>query len=209
LKGIHLLLAASCALAAAHQAQATAATYDVVVNTQSVAGTHGSLDFNFNPGPFGAQAAHAVLTSWSSDGTLAGAPLLTGDASGDVAGGLALNNDAAYNDAFQAITFGNSLTFKLSLSGSAIDSPDHSSLSGSSFAFSVFGDPAGTLPILTSDTADGFAYVVNVNLDGSTTAFDYLLSATTVPEPASAAFIPLGIVALLAGTAFSSRSKRR
>ena len=208
MKGIHLFLAASFGLATALQAHATVVTYDVVVDTQSVAGTEGSLDFNFNAGPFGAQAARVTLNGWSSNGMLVGAATLTGDAAGNLVGGLALDNGAAYNDAFQGITFGKSLTFQVSLSGPAIDSPDRSSLSGSSFAFSVFGDPSGTKPILTSNTVDGFAYVVDINLDGTTTAIDYLPATTTVPEPTSAGLLSLGIVALLVIAAFSSRARR-
>jgi hypothetical protein len=33
----------------------------------------------------------------------------------------------------------------------------------------MFFDPAGTVPVLTITTTDGFAFTVDVNLDGTTT----------------------------------------
>ena len=48
----------------------------------------------------------------------------------------------------------------------ALSTPDGVSTSGSAFAFSMFSDPAGTIPALTTDTTDGFALTVGVNLDG-------------------------------------------
>ena len=47
-------------------------TYDVTVDTSSIAGTMGSLDFNFNPGPLVTQAASLQIIDFTSDGTLAG-----------------------------------------------------------------------------------------------------------------------------------------
>ena len=69
-------------------------------------------------------------------------------------------------------------------------------MSGSVFAFSMFSDPAGIMPVLTSDTTDGFAFTIDVNLDGSTTVNDFSSQATvgaagagqpsSTPEPGSA-----------------------
>ena len=41
------------------------------------------------------------------------------------------------------------------------------------FAFSMFSDIAGIVPALTTDTAEGLTFIVNVNPDGSTTVTDY------------------------------------
>ena len=46
----------------------------------------------------------------------------------------------------------------------------------------MLGDPAGTIPVLTTDTTGGFAFLINVNLDGSTTVLNYSLETTVVPE---------------------------
>lgn len=165
-------------------------TYDVTVNTSSISGTAGSLDFNFNPGPLTTQAASLQILDFSSNGSLAGSPALTGDVSGTLPGTLTFDNGTVFNDYFEGFTYGSTLSFAASLYGPALSSPDGVSLSGSTFAFSMFSDSAGTIPVLTSDTVDGFASTVNVNLDGSTTVTNYseqtsVLPSATTPEPSS------------------------
>jgi hypothetical protein len=155
--------------------------YTVTVNTTPVSGQVGSLDFNFNPGPLTAQAASLNILNFSGDGVLAGSPQLTGDIAGTLPGTLAFDNGAPFNDYFEGFTFGTVLSFDVSLFGPALSSPDGISTSGSTFAFSMFGDAAGTIPVLTTDIVNGFAFVVNVNLDGTTTATSFIQT----PEPDS------------------------
>lgn len=157
-------------------------TYTVTVNTSSIAGTAGSLDFNFNPGPLVTQAASLQVLSFAGSGTLAGSPTLTGDVAGALPATLTFDNGTGFNDYFEGFTFGSTLSFTVSLYGPALSSPDGVSTSGSTFAFSMFSDAAGTIPALTTDTTDGFAFTVNVNLDGTTTATD-LSSQTGVGPP--------------------------
>jgi len=108
-----------------------------------------------------------------------------------------------FNDYFEGFTFGSTLSFDVSLYGPALSSPDGTSTSGSTFAFSMFSDAAGTTPTLTSDTTDGFAFTVAVNLDGTTTVTDYssetsVVAATgpvgVVPEPNNIVLILAAIV---------------
>ena len=74
-------------------------TYDVTVNTSSIFGTTGSLDFNFNPGPFTTQLAQLQILSFTSDGTLAEAcPCGTGDVSGQLPATLTFDNGSGLND---------------------------------------------------------------------------------------------------------------
>jgi hypothetical protein len=176
-------------------------TYDVTVNTSSIAGAAGSLDFNFNPGPLVSQLAQLQILAFTSDGTLAGAcPCISGDVTGQLPATLTFDNGTGFNDYFDDFTYGTTISFALSLYGPALSSPDGVSTSGSTFAFSMFGDPAGTVPVLTSDTADGFAFTVNVNLDGTTTATDFS-SQTNLQQQTSAVPEPGGFVLL--GTAIS------
>jgi len=153
-------------------ASAATATYVVTVNTSSLSGKTGSLDFNFNPGPLVTQSASVQISNFSSDGTPQASPTLAGDATGALPASLSFNNAMGLNDYFQGFTFGSTLSFQVILSGAALTSPDGVSTSGSSFAFSIFSDAAGTMPALTSDTTNGFGFIVNVNLDGSTTVID-------------------------------------
>jgi len=176
-------------------------TYNVTVDTSSISGTSGSLDFQFNPGPLTTQAASLQILDFSSDGSLAGSPSLTGDVSGALPGTLTYDNGTAYNDYFEDFTYGTTLSFEVILYGPALSSPDGVSTSGSTFAFSMFSDPAGTIPTLTTDTAGGFAATVNVNLDGTTTITDpsietSVASSTVIPEPPSLLLLATGLMGL-------------
>jgi len=175
-------------------------TYDVTVNTSSISGTAGSLDFNFNPGPLVTQAASLQILSFSGDGTLAGSPTLTGGVAGALPATLTFDNGSGFNDYFEGFTFGSTLSFDVSLYGPALSSPDGVSTSGSTFAFSMFSDSAGTISVLTSDTIDGFAFTVDVNLDGTTTVSDF--SSQTVVEPAGSS-VPEPSTFVLMGTAMA------
>src|SRR5271157_105570 len=165
-------------------------TYGVTVDTSSILGTAGSLDFNFNPGPLVTQAASLQILSFSSDGSLAGGPSLTGDVSGALPATVTFDNGSGFNDYFEGFTYGSTLTFRVYLYGPALCCPDGTSTSGSTFAFSMFSDPAGTIPVLTTDTVNGFAFTVDVNLDGTSTVTNFspetsIVAVSAVPEPSS------------------------
>ena len=173
-------------------AMATPITYDVTVNTSSISGTPGSLDFNFNPGFLGTtQLAQLQILSFTSDGTLANCAANvqgycpTGDVTGQLPSTLTFVNDTTFNDYFDGFTYGSTISFAVSLSGPALSSPDGVSTSGSTFAFSMFSDAAGTVPVLTSDTTDGFAFTIDVNLDGSTTVTNYSAQTSVTPTMGS------------------------
>ena len=176
-------------------------TYNVTVDTSSISGTSGSLDFQFNPGPLTTQAASLQILEFSSDGSLAGSPALTGDVGGALPGTLTFDNGTQFNDYFDDFTFGSTLSFQVSLYGPALSSPDGVSTSGSDFAFSMFSDPPGTIPTLTTDTVDGFAGTINVNLDGTTTVTDpsiqtIIASSTVIPEPSNLLLMATGFCGL-------------
>jgi hypothetical protein len=198
-----IVLLAALGLTFAASASAEPITYNVTVNTTSIAGTAGSLDFNFNPGPLATQAASLQILGFSSNGTLVGSPSLTGDASGTLPGTLTFDNGTGFNDYFEGLTFGSTLSFEVSLFGPALSSPDGVSTSGSTFAFSMFSDSAGTIPVLTTDTTQGFASTIDVNLDGSTTVtnFSTQTATSTVPEPGGLVLL-LGAITTLRAFAF-------
>lgn len=175
----------------------------VTVDTSSINGTAGSIDFNFNPGTFVSQSASLQILNFSSDGALAGPPAITGDVSGALPGTLTFDNGTALNDYFEGFTFGNVLKFDVSLYGPALSSPDGTSTSGSSFAFSMFSDPAGATPALTSDDMNGIAFSINVNLDSSTTLTTFSsqtnveAAGVTVPEPGGLAATMLFLLGMI------------
>ncbi|HTB91652.1 MAG TPA: NF038129 family PEP-CTERM protein [Candidatus Sulfotelmatobacter sp.] len=176
-------------------------TYDFTVNTSSVTGQAGSLDFQFNPGALLTQSASLQILNFSSNGTL-GSSVLTGDTSGALPGTVLFNNGSGFNDYFTGFTYGSTITFAVNLFGPAVVTPDGVSTSGSTFAFSLFSDPAGTVPVLTSDTVNGFAALVNVNLDGSTTLTNnssqlaISTPTTPAPEPGSLLLLASGLASL-------------
>ena len=67
-------------------------TYDVSVNTVSISGTPGSFDIEFNPGPLVTQAASLQILNFTSNGMLAGSPVLTGDVAGTLPGTVTFDN---------------------------------------------------------------------------------------------------------------------
>src|SRR5437879_7504439 len=89
-------------LFAASLAWADPITYDVSVNTSAISGTSGSLEFQFNPGGLDTQAASLQILNFTSDGTLAGSPAVTGDVSGTLPGTLTFDNGAFFNDYFRS-----------------------------------------------------------------------------------------------------------
>jgi len=186
--------------------------FSFVVDTSSIAGTAGSLDFNFNAGPLTSQSALADILNFSSDGSLAGSPILTGDVLGALPSTVTFDNGGAFNDYFDGFTFGSTLAFEVRLYGPAVNSPDGVSTSGSSFAFSMFSDAGGTMPVLTTDTTDGFAITLDVNLDGSVTPTLFSSQTTlvpaAVPEPASMLLLASALVAI-AGAVRHKRAPRK
>lgn len=185
-------------------ASANAVTYDVTVNTSSISGTAGSLDFQFDPGSLATQAASLHIIGFTSDGTLAGSPVLSGDVTGALPATLTFDNGTGFNDYFEGFTYSNTMSFDVSLYGPALSAPDGESTSGSTFAFSMFSDSAGTIPALTTDATEGFAFTVDVNLDGTTTVTKFSSQtevgavARAVPEPSSLAVLGAALALLVA-----------
>ena len=140
--------------------------------------------------------------TFASDGTLAGSPALTGDVTGALPATLTFDDGTGFNDYFEGFTYGSTLSFEVSLFGPALNSPDGTSTSGSTFAFSMFSDAAGTIPIFTTNTTEGFAFIIDVNLDGTTTVTNFSAQTTVVPitgaipEPSTLALLGIGVIGL-------------
>lgn len=188
---IAMFLAASGSLSAS-------IAFDVTVNT-GISGTVGNLDFQFDPanGIPPSPAATTTITAFAPLATLNG-PTISGDVSGDLTSSLAVNNSMLFNDYFIGYTFPAQITFLLTFSGPAVESPTDSG-SGSTFFFSLY-DSSGVIPLQTTN-ADGSGSLFSIDLlnTGGTQVNDYSadgasISVTAVPEPFSVGLILLGLL---------------
>lgn len=183
--------------------------YSVSVDTSSINTTSGYLDLVFNAAGANSQLAYASVTNFQTNGTLASTSSTDGDASGVLPGTLSLDNGvnasppSGFNDVFQGITFGNSLSFDVTLSGPAVDTPNSNGY-GSSFFLYLYDSSGNTL--LTTDTNyGGAAAVITLNSNG-TASVSYVSpegSATpetsAVPEPSSMLLLLTGLPAFFLG----------
>jgi len=161
-------------------------SYNFDVNTSSVSGQSGYLELQFNPGT-NSGVASATISIFISDGTLVGAPQLTGDVSGALPATVTINNTTGWNDYYQAVTFGSSEQFALNLSGSA----------GNTFALSFYGADGAT-PVLTSDMTNGFATLIDMNANGAViTNNSSQVAVAATPIPAAALLFGSGLLGLV------------
>ena len=173
-------------------------SYQVTINTSSISGNAGFLDFEFNPGG-SSQNAFAMVSNFSPSGSLSNSPSIVGNVTGTLPPAITITNSTAFNDFFVGFTYGSSLSFLLTLGGPAVDAPNGTATSGSTFGFGMFASD-GSTPELTSNP-DGFGFLVDVNLNGSTTVSDFITSQNSiqlvVPEPGSIALTLLGLGGIL------------
>ncbi len=157
--------AVALALSCGEKARADTITYPVLVDTSAVNGQSGFLDFQFAPGGASTQPAFVTISNFLSDGALVGPPEVNGGVSGTLPGVLTIDNSTAFNDYFEQFTFGSSFSFSLTLDGPALQTPNGTANSGSTFGLGLFDGAQN--PVLTTDP-NGFAALVDVKLDGST-----------------------------------------
>jgi hypothetical protein len=194
---------------------AAGAIYDVNVDTSSINGTLGNLDFTFAGGLPTPPAGTLTISKFTSNGTL-GVGQITGDASGSLATQVILNNTGfPPADYFTPFTYGTTLSFQFAFSGLAVTNPD--GVSGSStFAFSLLDGANPPNPVLIQDPLPpddpgGFAFTVDLNNDGSIKIQNFMthgtvgLSTSGVPEPSTLGAAVLGLLVLAMGR---GRSKR-
>lgn len=173
-----------------------------LMNTSSVAGTTGYLDFQFNPLNSSTLAETATIENFAeATYNPALGSIQTGASGGPVGvSTIVLPNSTPYNDEFDGITYGKSITFVLDLGGPGVNSPN-GALSTSEFDFSLFNSAQNS--ILTSNV-NGYALTVDVNANGSVTVTPDSPYVKSTPEPASLGLIGLPL-ALAAGAYFKRR----
>lgn len=189
-------------------AQAQAQSFRVTLDTSSLATQMGNLDFQFNPAMSNTPNAALQISGFTTTGALTGTTADTGGGTGSLPGTLTLANSGVYNDAFQGITFGSTLSFLATFSGPAL-SPPPGTTSGSVFAFSLY-DASGVNPLLGTNV-DGSVLDISVNPDGTqtVTSGSTALTVTAAPVPESSTTLSLGLLlALGVGGLAVTRRKR-
>jgi len=190
------ILAVSFCLLAANAALA-GPIYVVAMNTSGASGITGSLDFQFDPGPLITQPATVEISSFTG-GAFVGLPQTIGDVTGGpLPATVTIDNTFQTNDYFQSFTFGTSLSFDVSFSGPAVDSPNGLATSTSEFVFSTFSDQNGIVPVLTPDP-NGVSGTIVVNLNGSLTPSSISPQIQITPEPGTLWMLS-GALAALSG----------
>ena len=155
----------------------------VLVNTQSLKGTTGFVDFQFDPGPISSQSATVKVEDFSGASYVAGSQIDTGGASGGALPSVVtLTNSTAYNDDYESVIFGGSMGFTLDFGGSAVSAQNGKASSSSSFGFSL-SDINGN-PVLTKDP-NGFDLTVELNTNCAVTLTTPSPDVTITPEPSS------------------------
>ena len=172
-------------------------TYNITLDTSSVSGTTGYIDFGLDPGSLGALGVTAVISGFSG-GTLSTNTTTTGTTTGtnlyyidgDVftspasapillsgANTLTLVNEDSNNEITQALKFGTSSSFGLTLFGPGVSvSGDAGGTSGTTFVLDFLND-AQTAYLLSSDPTGSTASlwatsVINIANTGVVTSVD-------------------------------------
>jgi hypothetical protein len=184
--------------------------YQFTVDTTSIGTADGYLAFNFSPGnAFGVLDAWVRILSFSPSGSLAEPGTVTGDVTSPsappqiVPGPLTIRNTEINNDYFVSFHFdATPIVFLLAFGGPGVDSPAGAT-SGSTFGFGLF-DASG-LPLATN-REDGYAAIIDVNPDGTTTPTVFpggvdgeppVTSLAEIPEPATGLLLAGALAVLL------------
>jgi hypothetical protein len=185
-------------------------TYDVTVHSEGLTGTSGYLEFAMSAATYPSSAS---VTATISDVVINGGGSLGAESPpiGDVTGSLSSPPLVIANDVFsdfqQAYTYGTTMTFQLTFSGSDVGNPG--AASGTTFAILLedgTGMPLNTGP--AGEAADVFfpPYLgAQYTLYGPATGNSPYLTLS-VPEPAGLTLMALGSVA---AAAVAARPRRR
>ncbi len=196
-----LTLVSAAALLGASLASATAAEFDITLNTAGLVGSLNgpfSLDFQLNDGSGGGSGSNSAnIRNFNfGAGSAVGSPTLINGATGSLTSSIALTETAAYNEAYQGFTPGATLSFHVSLTDNApsTSTPDI-------FSFAILDQNLNNLP--ATGVGDS---IVTITIDptgaivatGYTLGSEHVTVTSVVPEPASTGAVVAGLAGLMA-----------
>ena len=170
-----LLLLLCCGIALS----ASPVSVQVNVNTSSISGTTGNVDFQFNPGPDVTDPSFVTIDFFEPGGQLNGVRQISGAVTGVLPGSLRIDNTTPFNDYFEGFTFTNSLSFLVTFDGPA---PSGLATTGSSFGFYLYA--ADEVTPLLANFPDGAHAIGELSPNGELTF--------STPEPATVGLFGLG-----------------
>ena len=189
---LQLLVAALILFAA--NASFASFSYNVSIDTSTLSGTLGGLDFQYNPGSGSSSYTTTLDISGVTGGTLSDPSTVftAGNVSGELPSTVTItdNNISQLNEYFHNFTYGSNLSFNLTF---ASDPTTNSSL-----YFSMFQDAAGTVAALTSDP-NGYAAIINMNGAAAPAVTNNITvqnDVTPTPIPAAAWLLGSGLMGL-------------
>jgi hypothetical protein len=172
----------------------------VSINTSSLSSPTGYLYLQYSNGGTPGYST-ATVSSFFTDGVLGAqdtVDIVNGSAvSGTLPGSVLFANLNPVNDYNQAITFGSTITFLLSLSGPL---PGGTAGSTSTFSIGLFADGPGTIPLInTTGPYAGTAFTVDQYSNGTaaTTVMASGVEVTPTPIPAAAWLLGSGLFGLV------------
>ncbi len=153
----------------------------IAVDTSSLAGTTGSIDVQFNPGPNSVESASVAVLGFR--GAKSTFDQQTGGATGGpLPNAVTITNSAVLNEDLEGLSFGSTLLFTLNFSGVAINNPgSQKPQSGSTFTLGLFSDPGATMPAAIDPS--GVAFEADISASGNFTTLIESPQVSIVPEP--------------------------
>ena len=188
-------------------AHADTVSYLVSVNTASQNGQGGYIDLELNASSFPSDDVMATVSGFS------GATLNPADPNNDAIGttgslaGVVTFDNQIGNDYFEGLTFGNDVSFLVTLSGPGVGTSGPGNDSGTAFQLS-FLDPTMS-SLLFSDEPNGMAALIEVAGDQAPEVLtpDTTTAATPAPTPEPATLSLVGLGGVLIGAARRWRSR--